>query len=292
MKEIRLHGKGGQGLLRAAHIIVKTAVAVGEYGSFVPYFGVERRGAPVYGFLRLDNKPILPKNQVYNPDCIIILDDTLLKEGNIYEGLNDDSIVIINTKSSISDLNFPPQVKKVGIVDATKISLKHLGRDIPNTTMLGAFCKTTDWLSIDDMSDTIGMEFDEINIAASREGFEFTTIYTKGWKISDKSTKRENIPVKREEKMNREWTAVVADEGTLILNTGDWRVDTPEINHEECIVCGICAQYCPVGAIRKENPTDEKIFIDLKYCKGCGICEAECPKRAISMYREKGDKNE
>lgn len=181
MKEVRLHGRGGQGLLKAAHIIVKTAVSIGEYGSFIPYFGVERKGSPVYGFLRLYNKPILIKSQVYKPDSIIVLDDTLLNQVDVYEGLRENSIVIINTKSSVSDLRIPPQVKKVGIVDATEIALRHLGKNIPNTIMLGAFCKTTGWLPIDDMSDLIEEEFDKKNTIAAKEGFDSTKILTEGW---------------------------------------------------------------------------------------------------------------
>ena len=67
------------------------------YAAFIPFFGVERKGSPVYGFLRLDDKPIRPKTQVYNPDCVIVLDDTLLDEVDVFEGIKDDSILIINT---------------------------------------------------------------------------------------------------------------------------------------------------------------------------------------------------
>ena len=68
MQEIRLHGRGGQGLVKASHIVVRTAVETGHYGQFIPFFGVERKGSPVFGFLRLAEEPIRRKTQVYTPD--------------------------------------------------------------------------------------------------------------------------------------------------------------------------------------------------------------------------------
>ena len=79
MKEIRLHGRGGQGVVKASHIVVKAAVGSGTHGQFIPFFGVERKGSPVFGFLRLSNEPIRRKTQVYEPDILIIFDDTLVK---------------------------------------------------------------------------------------------------------------------------------------------------------------------------------------------------------------------
>ena len=76
MQEIRLHGRGGQGLVKASHLVVKTAVETGRYGQFIPFFGVERKGSPVFGFLRLSGEPIRRKTQVYAPDVLVVLDDT------------------------------------------------------------------------------------------------------------------------------------------------------------------------------------------------------------------------
>ena len=77
MKEIRLHGRGGQGVVKASQLVVKAAVAGGSYGQFIPFFGVERKGSPVFGYLRLSDTPIRRKMQIYDPDILVIMDDSL-----------------------------------------------------------------------------------------------------------------------------------------------------------------------------------------------------------------------
>ena len=98
MKEIRLHGRGGQGVVKASQIVVKAAVEGGGYGQFIPFFGVERKGSPVFGYLRLDDKTIRRKMQVYYPDILIIMDDTLTKLPDTYKGLKDGGLVMAQSQ--------------------------------------------------------------------------------------------------------------------------------------------------------------------------------------------------
>ena len=109
MKEIRLHGRGGQGVVKASHIVVKAAVSSGTHGQFIPFFGVERKGSPVFGFLRLSNEPIRRKTQVYEPDILMIFDDTLVKLPATYAGLKKGGTVIINSTKSIEALGVPAE---------------------------------------------------------------------------------------------------------------------------------------------------------------------------------------
>ena len=103
MKEIRLHGRGGQGVVKASHIVVKAAVGSGTHGQFIPFFGVERKGSPVFGFLRLSNEPIRRKTQVYEPDILIIFDDTLVKLPATYAGLKTGDLIRGAGGRSVSD---------------------------------------------------------------------------------------------------------------------------------------------------------------------------------------------
>ncbi|HHV57295.1 MAG TPA: pyruvate ferredoxin oxidoreductase [Firmicutes bacterium] len=176
MQEVRLHGRGGQGLVKAAHIIVKALVETGNYATFIPFFGVERKGSPVYGFLRLSNEPIRLKTQVYHPDCLVVFDATLPEEVDVFEGIKDDTVLVLNSARLLSESVLPAQVATVGLVNATDIALKHLGRNIPNTAMLGAFCRVTGWVDVEKVQDIVAAEFGPENAAACAAGYRATTL--------------------------------------------------------------------------------------------------------------------
>ncbi len=173
MKEIRLHGRGGQGTIKASEIIVYAAVSEGKYANAIPYFGFERAGAPVSGFVRLDDKPIRPKTQVYRPDCVIVLDATLLEAEPVFEGLREGAVLVINClEKELPRSEIPEVVSRVGYVDATGISLEILGRNVPNTTMLGAFAKTSGWLEVGGLASRAADVFGSANADAVRRGFD------------------------------------------------------------------------------------------------------------------------
>jgi len=145
MIEIRFHGRGGQGAVTAAEILAKAAFQDGKYSQAFPFFGVERRGAPVLAFSRIDDKPIRQRYQVYEPNYVIVQDDGLLKVVDVFSGLKKRGKVILNTKNSV-------EVKEeydVYKIDATGIALDILGVPIVNTVMLGAFAAATGEVSLD-----------------------------------------------------------------------------------------------------------------------------------------------
>lgn len=179
MKEIRLHGRGGQGVVKASHIVVKAAVGSGTHGQFIPFFGVERKGSPVFGFLRLSNEPIRRKTQVYEPDILIIFDDTLVKLPATYAGLKTGGTVIINSTKTAEELGVPAQAGEIAIVDATGISENLFGRNMPNTSMLGALAKVTDLVSRDALFDEIAAAFGEANRTAAQTAYDSVVITKK-----------------------------------------------------------------------------------------------------------------
>ena len=178
MKEIRLHGRGGQGVVKASHIVVKAAVGSGTHGQFIPFFGVERKGSPVFGFLRLSSEPIRRKTQVYEPDILMIFDDTLVKLPATYAGLKAGGTVIINSTKTAEELGVPTQAGEIAIVDATGISEHLFGRNMPNTSMLGALAKVTDLVSKDALFDEIAAAFGEQNRTAAQTAYD-TVVITK-----------------------------------------------------------------------------------------------------------------
>ena len=172
MIEIRFHGRGGQGSVTAAEILAKAAFKDGKYVQSFPFFGVERRGAPVMAFTRIDDKPIDLRYQIYNPDYVLVLDDGLMNVVDVFSGIKDDSEIIIN---------IPEKYKGSGkhniySIDATGIALDLLGRNIVNTIILGYFAKKTQEVSIESLIEVIKETFPgkvgELNAKATQKVYE------------------------------------------------------------------------------------------------------------------------
>ena len=155
MIEVRFHGRGGQGAVTAAEILAKAAFEDGKYCQAFPFFGVERRGAPVMAFTRIDNKPIRRRYQVYNPDYVVVLDDGLLEVVDVFSGLKEGGKLIINTNNGVETTNGV----EINKVDATGIALDILGVPIVNTILIGAFAGVTGEVSIESLIKIINETF-------------------------------------------------------------------------------------------------------------------------------------
>lgn len=172
MIEIRFHGRGGQGAVTAAEILAKAAFEDGKYCQAFPFFGAERKGAPVMAFTRINDKPIRRRYQVYNPDHVIVLDETLLEAVDVLSGLKDGGKVVINTPDNV---NLGENVDSHSI-DATGIALDILGVPIVNTVMLGAFAGVTNIVSLDSLikvtKETFPGKIGEKNANAAKIAYE------------------------------------------------------------------------------------------------------------------------
>mgnify|MGYP003294807322 FL=1 len=171
MIEIRFHGRGGQGSVTAAEILAKAAFKDGKYVQAFPFFGVERRGAPVMAFTRIDEKPIEIRYQIYNPDYVLVLDEGLLNVVDVFSGIKDNTEVIINTETFEGS-----GAHKVHSIDATGIALDMLGRNIVNTIILGYFAKKTNLVTIESLVEVIKETFPgkigELNADATKKAYE------------------------------------------------------------------------------------------------------------------------
>jgi pyruvate ferredoxin oxidoreductase gamma subunit len=154
MVEIRWHGRGGQGAKTAALLFADAALASGKYVQAFPEYGPERMGAPVTSFDRLSSEPILVHCGVTEPDIVIVLDPTLMDSVDIAEGIAGNGTILINTNRAPSEIRKEldvPSGVKVFTVDASTISKETIGREIPNTPMLGALIKATGILDFKEM---------------------------------------------------------------------------------------------------------------------------------------------
>lgn len=186
MLEIRFHGRGGQGVVMAAQVFARAAFLSGKHSQSFPFFGVERRGAPVAAFCRIDDKKIIIHSNIYSPDCVVVLDVSLVKTIDVTSGLKKDGWLVLNTKQK------PETYKNLGasniaVVDATSIAVsKKLGSEkapIVNTTILGAIVKATGLLKLESVFDAIKKEIEQKtadNLAACAEAYNLTRIFKEG----------------------------------------------------------------------------------------------------------------
>jgi len=184
MFQVRIHGRGGQGVVTAAELLSVAGFREGRHAQAFPSFGSERTGAPVVAFCRLDNRPIRLREPILTPDALIIQDPTLLHQVDVFGGLTQDGYILINTSRSFEELGledfaagFRPE--RLRTVPATEFALKHVGRPLPNAALLGGFAAVTQQISLESVDAAIREKFPtkvaEANVAAAAEAFAFVT---------------------------------------------------------------------------------------------------------------------
>ena len=180
MFQVRIHGRGGQGVVSASQMMSVAAFHQGRHSQSFPSFGSERMGAPVMAFVRIDDKEIELREPVLDPDLLIIQDPTLFSAIDVFSGLKQDGYVLINSSKSVEDLGIDEAVGglpegHVVTVPATDLALKHLRRPTPNTVLLGAFAAMGDLLEMDAVERAIREKFPgkvgEMNVAAAKAAY-------------------------------------------------------------------------------------------------------------------------
>jgi 2-oxoacid:acceptor oxidoreductase gamma subunit (pyruvate/2-ketoisovalerate family) len=175
MRELRIHGRGGQGAVIASKLLASALFMEGRHVQSFPAFGVERRGAPVTAFLRLDDKPILLRCEVTEPDDLIVLDPTLIGAVDVTTGLKLGGSILINSEATPASYPSLADRFRVGTVDASTVARRHgLGsktQPIVNTAILGAFASFLGLVSLESVCRAIEEDAPraEANIAAARE---------------------------------------------------------------------------------------------------------------------------
>lgn len=168
--EIRWHGRAGQGIITVSRLLAEAAFMEGKHVQAFPYFGPERLGSPMSGFTRISDEPIEIHNLIYNPNIVIVLDDTLLRTVSVAEGLQADGELLINTKRGPEEIKKELDIaNKCYTVDATKISFDIIGSGIAfNTAMLGALIQARSIVSLDSLSKvilkTFGQDIGQTNV--------------------------------------------------------------------------------------------------------------------------------
>ena len=178
MFQVRIHGRGGQGVVSGAELLSVAAFLEGRYAQAFPSFGSERMGAPVMAFCRIDTREIRLREPVMEPDALIIQDPTLLHQVDLFNGLNKEGFILLNSTRTFEELGLAGFVggfrpDRLCTLPATEIALKHVGRPVPNVPLLAAFAAITGQIRQESVIKAIREKFPsaiaEKNVAAAME---------------------------------------------------------------------------------------------------------------------------
>jgi pyruvate ferredoxin oxidoreductase gamma subunit len=182
MLQIRIHGRGGQGVVTAAEMLSVAAFQQGRHAQAFPSFGSERTGAPVVAFCRIDDREIRLREPIQAPDVLIVQDPTLLHQVDVFQGLQADGYVLVNTRRSFDELGLGEILQRYRrerliTVPATEMALKHLGRPLPNAVLLGGFAALSGLVTLDAVAhairDTFAGKVAQSNVDAATEAFDY-----------------------------------------------------------------------------------------------------------------------
>lgn len=180
MFQVRIHGRGGQGVVTAAEMLSIAAFEEGRHAQAFPNFGSERTGAPVVAFCRIADQEIRLREPIMEPDAIIIQDPTLLHQVDVFAGLKKDGYVLINTFRSFEELGLAELLhdrprERFITVEATELGRKHIGRPMPNVPLLGGFAAISGLIRLESVAKAINDKFSgkiaSGNIAAATEAY-------------------------------------------------------------------------------------------------------------------------
>lgn len=180
MFEVRIHGRGGQGVVTAAELLSEAAFEEGRHAQAFPSFGSERTGAPVVAFCRISERPIRMREPVMTPDALVVQDATLIHQVDLFAGLKADGYVLVNSTKSLHELGLedllPGREGRVLTVPATDIAREHIGRPMPNAVLLGALASLTDLVHLPSVTGAIAARFPtavaDANIAAATAAYD------------------------------------------------------------------------------------------------------------------------
>jgi pyruvate ferredoxin oxidoreductase gamma subunit len=181
MLQIRIHGRGGQGVVTAAEMLSIAAFDQGAHAQAFPSFGSERTGAPVVSFCRIDDRPIRSREPISAPDALIIQDAHLLHQVDVFQGLKPEGYVLINSGRSVAELGVAEMAARLPVgrmitLPASEIALRHLGRPLPNAVLLGGFAALTGIITLAAVVEAIHTKFKgrvaEANAAAATEAYD------------------------------------------------------------------------------------------------------------------------
>jgi pyruvate ferredoxin oxidoreductase gamma subunit len=180
MFQVRIHGRGGQGVVTAAEVLATAAYLENRYAQAFPSFSSERMGAPVVSYCRIDDKEIRLREPILEPDAVIVQDPTLFKAVDVFQGLRSNGYVLINSARPLQQLHIDNSILALPAghfltVPASELATKHVGRPLPNAALLGAFARLTGLIRLDSViraiRETLPEKIAAANVAAASAAY-------------------------------------------------------------------------------------------------------------------------
>lgn len=292
MKELRMHGKGGQGIVVGGETLSNAFLNIGKYLAVMPSYGVERRGSDVTAFGRLSDEPVRENCMCYEPNYLVIFDPSQISKPATYKGFAPGGVIIACGTDPEAVLAMGVKPAKLVMIDGIKIAYEVTGNNLTNMIMCGAFCRAVPDLPMaaleQAITETLQKGFQKTSLLGAHRGYEEAQVYTYDVEINQEKHQpewnRKVLACKTPEKPKYEAPWGSYEDNLVTVATGEWKVVRPVVRFDDCIKCGICRTFCPIQCITKND--DGYFVADLDYCKGCGVCAHECPKKVIDMVLE------
>lgn len=273
----------------SSRILGQAAFLSGFVAQDSPIYGAERRGAPVAGFTRISDEPILERGYIFDPHMVIVMDDTLLGDwlAKPLEGLAKGGVVFVNTY--VDTVSVERGNCHVVNYNLTEDALKFLGRAVISTAAAAAAAKLTGIIeksavlqaTVEELSE-IGLDEETVEKNLKMVGNVYDTVPKISFHVEgDGDSGREIVTLTPDRVVFEE---IINTGNSYLRKTGNWRIFKPVVDYGKCTGCMICFIYCPESVISLDS--DNKPIIDYDNCKGCMICMVECPLKAITAVKE------
>jgi pyruvate ferredoxin oxidoreductase gamma subunit len=294
--EIRFHGRGGQGAKIASRILGRSGFLCGLEAQDFALFGAERRGAPVIAFTRLSRDPIDQRGPIEQPDLIVVMDDSLLKEAaaQVFHGADEQTPIIVNAARDEFERSSShyPKARYVAL-NLSEIARRLIGKDLVSAAAAAVAARSIAAITLAALERAVCAEITEFglppelvdkNVAAARDAFERAPALDLTKRRIVESSPEEFSPVPYLTSSRFAGSTIHHPGSAALRQTGNWRTERPVIELAKCRRCFLCYLYCPEAAMRLDG--DNFPYVDYEHCKGCMICYEECPTEAISRRAE------
>jgi pyruvate ferredoxin oxidoreductase gamma subunit len=299
MYRIRFHGRGGQGMKTASRILGTAFFLEGYEVQDAPRYGAERRGAPIFAYVRADTAPINERGIIQHPDLVIVADDSLVPvpAAGVLAGITEHTLMLINSTEKEETwkerLNYSGSILTLPVAAdmIEKAELPYVGAACAGAAarLTGVITEITLEQAIRDELTELGADVVEKNLHNALAAYqamaphagqveEGSLVSAAGYQVPDWI----DLPF---DDARISAPSIYAVANSVLVKTGLWRTQRPVIDYDHCKGCWwVCSSYCPDGAI---NVVDAKPVIDYDHCKGCMVCVAQCPPHAIEAIPEK-----